>query len=67
VFSAVNQMFNVFPGCGHDGLANRRTMYEPIKPVKNMTSEHRKTHIPILSWGIPVAEGGSRACSWATA
>ena len=29
-------------------------MYEPIRPVKNITSEQRNTHIPILSWGIPV-------------
>jgi hypothetical protein len=63
VFSAVSQMFSVLPGWGHDGLAKRRTMYEPINPVKNITSEQRKTHIPILSCGMPVADGGSRA--WA--
>ena len=37
-------------------------MYEPIRPVKNMTSEQRKTHIPILSWGIPVEVRSSSAC-----
>src|SRR5512134_3730022 len=37
-------------------------MYEPISPVKNMTSEHRKTHIPILSWGMPVEVWSSSAC-----
>jgi hypothetical protein len=37
-------------------------MYDPINPVKNMISEQRKTHIPILSWGIPVADAGS-TCS----
>ena len=37
-------------------------MYEPIRPVKNMTSEHRKTHIPILSWGMPVEVRSSSAC-----
>src|SRR5688572_14029856 len=67
VFRAVSQMFSVSPGAGQVGLANRKTMYAPIKPVKNITSEHRKTHIPILSWGIPVADGGSRAWSCAVA
>src|SRR5439155_19437524 len=67
VFSAVSQMFSVLPGCGQVGLAKRSTMYDPMSPVKNMTSEQRKTHIPILSCGIPVAVGGSRTCSCAIA
>jgi len=67
VFNAVSQMLRVLPGCGQVGLANRSTMYDPMSPVKNITSEQRKTHIPILSWGMPVADGGSRACSCAIA
>src|SRR5579883_2884871 len=30
------------------GLPARRTMYEPISPVKNMTSVARKSHIATL-------------------
>ena len=61
VLAAVSQMLSVCLGSGQVE-PYRRTMYEPIRPVKNMTSEQRKTHIPILSWGMPVEVRSSSAC-----
>ena len=63
VLNAVRGMFSTVPGTGHSGVAKRRTMYAPISPVKNMTSEQRKIHIPNLSWRMPVVVYSSSRCT----
>ena len=40
-------MARVFVGSGHSvAVPQRRMMYEPIRAVKNITSDVRNTHIP---------------------
>src|SRR2546425_7963994 len=49
VLTAVTGMFSTAPGLAHSpGAPNRRMTYDPIRAVKNITSEARNTHIPSL-------------------
>ncbi len=46
ILSGVPPCSSGIPGSAQAVVPNRRMMYAPISPVKNMTSEARKTHIP---------------------